>query len=46
MLPLATSSWDQEEYEAIQRVIESDRFTMGPEVEAFESDFAKFFGSK
>ena len=45
MLPLATSSWDAEEYEAIERVIESDRFTMGPEVEKFERDFAKFFGS-
>ena len=46
MLPLATSSWDEEEYEAIQRVVKSDRFTMGPEVEAFEKEFARFFGSK
>ena len=45
MLPLATSSWDEEEYEAIQRVVKSDRFTMGPEVEAFENEFASFFGS-
>ena len=46
MLPLATSSWDEEEYGAIHRVISSDRFTMGPEVEAFEKEFAEFFGSK
>jgi len=46
MLPLATSSWDEEEYEAIQRVISSNRFTMGPEVEAFEREFAEYFGSK
>ena len=46
MLPLATSSWDEEEYEAIQRVVKSDRFTMGPEVEAFEKEFAEFFGTK
>ena len=44
MLPLATSSWDEEEYGAIQRVVKSDRFTMGPEVEAFEKEFAEFFG--
>jgi CDP-6-deoxy-D-xylo-4-hexulose-3-dehydrase len=46
MLPLATSSWDEEEYEAIQRVVNSDRFTMGREVEAFEKEFASYFGSK
>ena len=45
-LPLATSTWDQEEYDAIQRVITSDRFSMGPEVEKFEKEFASFFGSK
>ena len=43
--PLATSSWDYREYDAIQRVIASDRFSMGDEVEAFERRFAKFFGS-
>ena len=45
-LPLATSTWDDEEYDAIQRVIKSDRFSMGPEVEKFEKEFASFFGSK
>jgi dTDP-4-amino-4,6-dideoxygalactose transaminase len=43
---LAESSWDSEELEAIQRVINSKRFSMGPEVKQFEQDFAKFFGSK
>ena len=46
MLPLATSSWDKEEYRAIQRVVDSNRFTMGTEVEKFEREFAEFFGSK
>ena len=46
MLPLATSSWDEQEYQAIQRVISSNRFTMGPEVELFEKEFAEYFGAK
>lgn len=44
--PLATSSWDQSEYDAIQRVIKSNRFTMGDEVAEFEHQFAAFFGAK
>ena len=44
--PLATSSWDQAEQDALQRVIKSDIFTMGPEVAQFETDFAAFMGSK
>ena len=44
--PLAASSWGMEEIEAIQKVIESDRFTMGQEVFKFESLFAEHFGSK
>ncbi|MBU9698235.1 DegT/DnrJ/EryC1/StrS family aminotransferase [Rhodobacteraceae bacterium HSP-20] len=43
--PLATSSWDQAEYDAIQRVITSDRYSMGAEVAAFEAQFARQFGS-
>ncbi|MFU1476512.1 DegT/DnrJ/EryC1/StrS family aminotransferase [Roseovarius sp. C7] len=43
--PLATSSWDQAEQEALQRVIASDMFSMGPEVRAFEEQFAQQFGS-
>ena len=30
--PLATSSWDQAEYDALGRVIKSNQFSMGPEV--------------
>ena len=43
--PLATDTWDDKEYNAINRVIKSNRFTMGPEVEKFEEEFADFFGS-
>ncbi|MCG6202404.1 DegT/DnrJ/EryC1/StrS family aminotransferase [Psychromonas antarctica] len=43
---LASSTWDEKEYSAIQRVIDSDMFTMGKEVAQYEKDFAKFFGSK
>jgi CDP-6-deoxy-D-xylo-4-hexulose-3-dehydrase len=45
-LPLATSSWDEAEYAALHRVIESGRFTMGPLVARFEQDFADHFGSR
>jgi CDP-6-deoxy-D-xylo-4-hexulose-3-dehydrase len=44
--PLASSTWNHLEYEAIQRVIASGVFTMGPEVQAFERHFAKYTGSK
>ena len=44
--PLATSSWDQDEQDALQRVIASDRFSMGDEVATFEKQFAAHFGSK
>ena len=44
--PLATSSWDQKEYDALQRVIDSNMFSMGPEVRTFEEQFASQFGSK
>jgi CDP-6-deoxy-D-xylo-4-hexulose-3-dehydrase len=44
--PLATASWDEAEYAAIQRVVESGRFTMGPLVAQFERDFAAQVGSK
>ena len=40
--PLATSSWDAAEQAALQRVIASDRYSMGAEVAAFEADFARF----
>ncbi|WP_370399699.1 DegT/DnrJ/EryC1/StrS family aminotransferase [Sulfitobacter sp. JB4-11] len=44
--PLATSSWDQAEFDALDRVIKSDMFSMGPEVRAFEEEFAALFGAK
>lgn len=43
---LAESSWDQEELKAIQRVIDSNRYSMGVEVENFEKNFAKYFNTK
>lgn len=44
--PLATSSWDEREHEAIQRVIRSGMFSMGQEVAAFEAQFAEVMGTR
>ena len=44
--PLATSSWDEKELDAIQSVIERDSYTMGESVAKFEQDFCKFTKSK
>jgi CDP-6-deoxy-D-xylo-4-hexulose-3-dehydrase len=44
--PLATSSWGQEELDAMQRVIASGMYSMGANVEAFERDFAQYIGSQ
>ena len=44
--PLATSSWDDQELAALQRVIESGRFTMGAEVAAFEEEFARLVDAR
>jgi CDP-6-deoxy-D-xylo-4-hexulose-3-dehydrase len=38
----AFSSWGEEEREAMHRVHISGRYTMGPEVEAFEREFAAY----
>ncbi|WP_114327491.1 DegT/DnrJ/EryC1/StrS family aminotransferase [Candidatus Colwellia aromaticivorans] len=43
---LASSTWDEHEYGAIQKVIDSDMFTMGKQVAQYEKKFATFFGSK
>jgi CDP-6-deoxy-D-xylo-4-hexulose-3-dehydrase len=43
---LASSTWNDKEHSAIQRVIESDMYTMGKEVAQYEQDFSEFFGSK
>lgn len=44
--PLATATWDDAEYQALQDVIASGMFTMGPKVAQFERDFAQYTGSK
>lgn len=44
--PLATTTWDSREYEALAAVIASGRFTMGDNVRGFEADFAAQFGSR
>lgn len=44
--PLATATWDAAEYQALQDVITSGMFTMGPKVAQFERDFAGYTGSK
>ena len=40
---LSSDTWDKKELEAIQQVIDSNRYTMGPRVEQFERAFAKKF---
>ncbi len=44
--PLASSTWGPEEKAAMQAVIDSGLFTMGAKVAAFESDFARWIGSR
>jgi dTDP-4-amino-4,6-dideoxygalactose transaminase len=44
--PLATSSWGDEELNAMRRVMETGMFTMGKEVRAFEEAFATYVGSR
>ncbi len=44
--PLATATWDDAEYQAIQDVIASGMFTMGAKVQEFEKQFAAYTGSK
>jgi CDP-6-deoxy-D-xylo-4-hexulose-3-dehydrase len=41
---LAVSTWGPEERAAIERVVASDRFTIGANVAAFEEAFAKYHG--
>jgi len=43
---LATSSWGEEEINAIHRVIASDRYTIGDHVARLEESFAAYFGAK
>jgi CDP-6-deoxy-D-xylo-4-hexulose-3-dehydrase len=44
--PLCQSTWDEEEKNAIRSVLDSDRLTIGPEVAAFEEEFAAWHGAK
>jgi len=46
LYPLATSSWDHDEYNAIQRVVESNQFSMANQVADYETRFAAAFGSR
>ena len=43
---LAADTWGDEERAAIERVVKSGRYTMGPEVAAFEEAFAAYHGKK
>ncbi len=40
--PTAWSGWGEEEFAAIDRIKRSGRWTMGPQVEAFEAEFAAY----
>ena len=42
--PLASSTWGDEEINAIQKVIATDMYTMGSHVKEFEKEYAKHFG--
>lgn len=44
--PLASSSWDSEEYQAIQEVIDSGFFSMGKRTAEFEEQFAQWANRK
>ena len=43
---LAISTWDSEEFEAIDKVIKSNNFTMGERVALFEQRFSSYIGTK
>lgn len=43
---LSNDTWDEKELEAINRVVKSNRFTMGEEVRTYEKNFAEYFGAE
>lgn len=43
---LASSTWDTKEIDAIHRVIESDKYSMGEQVKLYEKDFSAYMGSR
>ena len=45
-IPLASTTWDQEEMDVMQDVIRSGIFTMGENVQKFEKQFAEYHQSK
>ena len=44
--PLASSTWDEKEIEAINGVIAKDMYTMGAGVKQFEENFAEYVNSR
>jgi CDP-6-deoxy-D-xylo-4-hexulose-3-dehydrase len=44
--PLAMSTWDEREIAALHGVIDSDRYTMGAQVQRFERRFADHVGAR
>ena len=46
IFPLASNTWDEAEKAAIQSVVDSGIYTMGPKVALYEKAFADYFGSK
>ena len=44
--PLASTTWDTSEYEAMNRVIASGMFSMGEKVAEFERAFANYLSAK
>ena len=44
--PLATSTWNKKELDAIQSVIKKDKYTMGHFVNEFEKKFGKYINRK
>jgi CDP-4-dehydro-6-deoxyglucose reductase, E1 len=44
--PLSSSTWNNDEVQAIESLIKQNSFTMGDKVREFESNFSRFLGSK
>ena len=44
--PLASSTWNEEERQAILEVIDSGRYTMGEKISLFETAFADYIGTR
>ena len=44
-LPLASTTWNEDEINIIQDITASGTFTMGEKVAQYENNFADFFGS-